>query len=93
MSGLISGLTDCQLDHVLRWKELISRLKDSTILFLMMDETLALRLETTIPYATIAALVQVRPQFVKNINDDFPAKKLVKKMLKTKDFIRLLPTE
>ena len=83
-------LTDCQLNYVLRWKEVIDGLDHDTLRKIMMSEEITERIQKKIPHSTFASLIQIRPDFIETINSTFPGLPYVSTLLREESFISKL---
>ena len=90
---LIATLTKCQLDYVLRWKQVILALEKDTMYEILMSEAIASRIEADIPHATFATLLQNRQDYIELVNGTFPGQEYLKSLLTLESFIQLLSVE
>ena len=83
-------LTDCQLNYVLRWKEVIDGLDHDTLHKIMMSEEITERIQKNIPHSTFAMFIQIRPDFIETINSTSPGIDYVSTLLREESFISKL---
>ena len=89
---VFNNVDDCLLNYILNLNQVILALNENVLDSFVKSEKLAKRL-INIPHETIAKLIQVKPEFLRKINETSPHQNFIKTLLKNKSFIKKLPKE
>ena len=86
----VNHLHICQLDHTLRWKDLVNKLDSKIIKEMYMNDELGETIKAKIPYATLASFIQIREDFASFLAPGTSLQSYVKDLINQRSFVNLL---